>query len=69
MTDKLEIKEAVDLREEIIHKLEKIKREINDMELAVKEDVKSLDLQDEDMFRINEKMKTLEKQILNVIEG
>ena len=27
------------------------------------------DLKDSDMFRINEKIKDLEKQILNVIEG
>ena len=43
--------------------------QLNDMEISVKEDVENESLRDEDMFRINEKIKDLEKQILNVIEG
>ena len=43
--------------------------ELNDMEIAVKEDINNAELRDEDMFRINEKIKDLEKQILNIIEG
>ena len=39
------------------------------METAVKEDMNNKDLNDADVFRINEKIKDLEKQILNVIEG
>ena len=39
------------------------------MEGIVKQDVDDAELRDEDMFRINEKIKDLEKQILNVIEG
>ena len=39
------------------------------MEVAVREDMDSKELRDEDVFRINEKIKDLEKQILNVIEG
>ena len=35
----------------------------------VKEDVENTELHDEDMFRINEKIKDLEQQILNIIEG
>ena len=42
---------------------------MKDMELAVREDMDSKELRDEDVFRINEKIKELEKQILNVIEG
>ena len=40
-----------------------------DMETAVREDIGNIDLKDEDMFRINEKIKDLEKQIANIIEG
>ena len=39
------------------------------MDASVKEDVEDTNLRDEDMFRINEKIKDLEKQILNIIEG
>ena len=39
------------------------------MEASVKEDMGNKDLKDEDIFRINEKIKDLEKQILNVVEG
>ena len=42
---------------------------MKDMEDSVKSDVEDDNLRDEDMFRINEKIKDLEKQILNVIEG
>ncbi len=54
---------------EVLNRLEKIKEEVQDMEVAVKEDMNSKKLKDEDIFRINEKIKNLEKQILNVIEG
>ena len=37
--------------------------------IFVKQDMEDTQLRDEDMFRINEKMKDLEKQILNIIEG
>ena len=69
MTNKLETETPKSLRQEIILRLEKLRREIEDMEQAVKEDVASKDLKDEDMFRINEKIKDLEKQIINVVEG
>ncbi len=39
------------------------------MENYVKQDIQDENLRDEDIFRINEKIKDLEKQILNVIEG
>ena len=47
----------------------KIKDELKDMETSVTEDMGDKKLKDEDIFRINEKIKELEKQILNVIEG
>ena len=39
------------------------------MEVYVNQDLQDENLRDEDIFRINEKIKDLEKQILNVIEG
>ena len=42
---------------------------MKDMEGIVKQDIEDVYLRDEDMFRINEKIKDLEKQILNIIEG
>ena len=39
------------------------------MDTSVKEDMNNKELRDEDIYRINEKIKDLEKQILNVIEG
>ena len=39
------------------------------MEVYVHQDLQDDNLRDEDIFRINEKIKDLEKQILNVIEG
>ena len=35
----------------------------------LKEDMTDDELRDEDIFRINEKIKDLEQQILNVVEG
>ena len=39
------------------------------MDSYVRKDIDDKNLRDEDMFRINEKIKDLEQQILNVIEG
>ena len=69
MTQKIEMKTQKTIRNEIIERLEILKDEINDMEYYVKQDINDKDLKDEDMFRINEKIKNLEKQIVNVIEG
>ena len=70
MTHKIERRtKAMTLRREVINRLEKLKEEIKDMESYVREDMQNIEIKDEDVFRINEKMKDLEKQILNVIEG
>ncbi len=69
LTHKVDRKIPVTLKTEVISRLEKLKEELKDMELAVREDMDSKELRDEDVFRINEKIKDLEKQILNVIEG
>ena len=57
------------LKTEVLERLEKLKDEIKDMDTYVRQDVNDANLRDEDIFRINEKIKDLEKQILNVIEG
>ena len=69
LINKIERKVENTLKVEILERLEKLKQELEDMEVCVKEDVDNQELKNEDMFRINEKIKDLEKQILNVIEG
>ena len=69
LTHKIERKLPVNNRIEVLNRLEKLKDELLDMETSVKEDMNNKDLKDEDIFRISEKIKDLEKQILNVIEG
>lgn len=68
-THKIERKVNKTLRTEIVERLEKLKDEIKDMDIYVRQDIEDKGLRDEDIFRINEKIKDLEKQILNVIEG
>ena len=68
-THKIERKQNKTLRTEIVERLEKLKEEIKDMDNYVRQDIEDKGLRDEDIFRINEKIKDLEKQILNVIEG
>ena len=65
----IEKKTYVSIKDEVIRRLEKVKEELKDMDNFVKEDMQNPDLSDSDVFRINEKIKELEKQILNVIEG
>ena len=69
LTAKSERKLPVNKRKEVLNRLEKLREEIFDMEACVKEDMDNRNLKDEDIFRINEKIKDLEKQILSVIEG
>ena len=69
LTNKLERKITRTIRTEMEERLARVKQEIQDMEQYVREDIANKNLRDEDIFRINEKIKDLEKQILNVIEG
>ncbi len=69
MTQTIERKVPKTIRTEIITRLEKLKEEIKDMDSYVRQDIDDKNLKDEDIFRINEKIKDLEKQIINVIEG
>ncbi|MBR3249787.1 MAG: MBL fold metallo-hydrolase [Clostridia bacterium] len=69
MTDKIHIRKTKKIKLEIIKRLNKLKEELKDMDEYVRKDVEDVNLKDEDMFRINEKIKELEKQIVNIIEG
>ena len=69
LTEKSQRRLPVNKRKEVLNRLEKLREEIFDMEASVKEDMDNKNLKDEDIFRINEKIKDLEKQILSVIEG
>lgn len=54
------------LKVEVLERLNKLKSEINDMDIMIREDMNK-DLKDEDTFRINEKIKDLEKQIVDIL--
>lgn len=69
LTNKIHRKINKNLKVEVAERIEKIKEELKDMENYVKQDIQDENLRDEDIFRINEKIKDLERQILNVIEG
>ena len=70
MTNKIPVPvKPLTLRDEVLIRLAQIKKEMQDMENFVKQDVDNQNLREEDIFRINEKIKDLEKQILNVVEG
>ena len=57
------------IKTEIEQRLKTIQAQIEDMKLSVKEDLINSELKDEDLFRIKEKMKHLEQDILSIIEG
>lgn len=69
MTGKVQIRKTKKIKLEILARLNKLKDELKDMDEYVRKDVEDVSLKDEDMFRINEKIKDLEKQIVNIIEG
>ncbi len=69
MIHKIERKVTKTIKTEILERLARLKNEINDMDEYVRQDVSNENLTDQDIFRINEKIKDLEKQILNVVEG
>ena len=69
MTHKIERRVNKTIKSEILQRLGKLKEELKDMEAYVHQHLQDESLRDEDIFRINEKIKDLEKQILNVIEG
>ena len=68
VVDRIKTK-PVSPRSEIMILINKIQDEIQDMKQAVKEDLNNKELRDEDIFRIKEKVKELENQIIRIIEG
>lgn len=56
------------LRLELLDRLETLKEEIEDMTGFVKADIKNDEKKDEDLMRINCKIKELEKKILEIVE-
>ncbi len=69
LVNQISYEKPTDLRQQILYRLNQIKQELVEMEDFVKQDVENHNLKEADMFRINEKMKELEKNILNVVEG
>ena len=69
IVNKIKVKKSNNIRQEIVARLNKLQREIKDMDTIVRQDVEDSELRDEDIFRINEKIKDLERQIVNIIEG
>ncbi|MCI8273339.1 MAG: MBL fold metallo-hydrolase [Clostridia bacterium] len=69
IVNKIKVKKDKTIKQEILERLNKLQDEMNDMQDFVKQDVEDVHLRDQDMFRINEKIKELERQILNIIEG
>ena len=68
MIEKIAVKHT-STRREILNLLVKLQSEMDDMKNAVKDDLENKELKDDDMFRIKEKVKDLEKQILRIMEG
>jgi len=56
------------IRLEVIERLETLKEEINDMSDIVREGLASEDINDEKIARLSEKIKELEKQIVDIVE-
>ena len=69
IVNKIKVRKANSMRQEVLTRLNKLQREIKDMDVFVRQDIENDELRDEDIFRINEKIKDLEKQIVNIIEG
>ncbi len=68
MISKTEVKDKYKyLRLEIIERLEALKEEIDDMESIIKEEKLTENTQDEDVSKLTDKIKQLERQILDII--
>lgn len=75
LDDTIEIVSKVDVKDkykyvrlEIIERLEALKEEIEGMEIVIKEKKLTENAQDEDIAKLNNKIKQLEEQIVNIIE-
>ncbi len=67
-TIELPNKEVKD-KQEAINRLEKLKQEVSDMEQIVKEEILTDTASDEDIAKLNLRMKELESQILRIIQN
>ena len=56
------------LRLEILERLETLKEEVLDMGAYIKDDLKDEDINDEELVKVNDKIKELERQIVKIIE-
>lgn len=54
---------------EVIDRMETLKEELTDMESIVKEDILSNTISDEEVARLNERIRMLEKQIVEIVEN
>ncbi|MCR5146507.1 MAG: MBL fold metallo-hydrolase [Clostridia bacterium] len=57
------------LRLQVLDRMKTLKEELQDMEEIVKEDLNSTDTKDEEINKINDRIKELEQQIVRIVEG
>ena len=57
------------IRLEVLDRIQTLKEELEDMSDIVKEDMLNEDAKDEDIEKINERIKELEQQIVKIVEG
>ena len=57
------------LRLEVLDRMETLQEEIEDMKNIIKEDMLSKDRSDEDVNKVNERIKELERKIVEIIEN
>ena len=74
LDDNISIEQKLDITEknkyirlEVMHRLSILKEELEDMELMIRDDLTDEDKNDEEIALINEKIKELERQIVNII--
>ena len=54
---------------EVIDRMETLKEELIDMESIVKEDILANTVNDDEISKLNERIKELEKQIVEIVEN
>ena len=57
------------LRLEILERIETLKEEVLDMGSYIESDLKDEDIKDDQLVKVNEKIKELERQILQIVEN
>lgn len=70
MVDRVQgINEFEFLRLEILERIETLKEEVMDMGAYIEDDLKDEDIKDDELVNINDKIKELEKKIVEIIES